>query len=552
MSHLAQLIQALPKRNLDASPIDMLDGTAPPSTAFGQQLRDTGVLWRFATLLGTHALETLFLIAAWTSIGHGALSGRLDHGWLIAGALCLISIVPLRLANTWLQGVLAIGIGGLLKQRLLAGAMTIDSDLMRRQGAGQLLSQVIEAENIERLGASGGLATLLAVVDLFIAIFLFGRGAAAWQQVAVFLAWVALTAAIAVWNIRVRANWTQTRLDMTHRLVEKMSGHRTRLAQQSPVDWHDEEDTDSAGYLAESRRLDRTSAWLSAAVPRGYLAVAVLAFAPAFVGSSIAPAQLAITIGAILFSYAALVRLAFGCTRLGTAWVSWCCVRPLFDAAARAVEPGIISGGTTPVETVLDAQEIVFSHRSRTEPILKGCNVKVRRGDFVLLEGSSGSGKSTLAALLAGFRQPSSGLILANGLDWQTLGEDGWRRRIVCAPQYHENHIMSASLGFNLLMGRPYPHSKEDMEEAWQICEELGLGQLLKRMPGGLEQMVGETGWQLSQGERSRIFLARALLQGGDAVLLDESFAALDPDNMRQCLECVFRRAKTLMVIAHP
>ena len=90
------------------------------------------------------------------------------------------------------------------------------------------------------------------------------------------------------------------------------------------------------------------------------------------------------------------------------------------------------------------------------------------------------------------------------------------------------------------------------MQDAWQVCRELGLGPLIERMPGGLEQMVGETGWQLSQGERSRVFLARALLQGGEAVLLDESLAALDPDNMRQCLECVFRRAKTLLVIAHP
>jgi len=54
-----------------------------------------------------------------------------------------------------------------------------------------------------------------------------------------------------------------------------------------------------------------------------------------------------------------------------------------------------------------------------------------------------------------------------------------------------------------------------------------------------MEQVVGETGWQLSQGERSRVFLARALLQGGDLITLDESFAALDPENLRQCLECV-------------
>ena len=71
-------------------------------------------------------------------------------------------------------------------------------------------------------------------------------------------------------------------------------------------------------------------------------------------------------------------------------------------------------------------------------------------------------------------------------------------------------------------------------------------------MPGGMMQMVGETGWQLSQGERSRLFMARALLQNPELVVLDESFGALDPETLRLSLECVLRRAKTLMVVAHP
>ena len=65
-------------------------------------------------------------------------------------------------------------------------------------------------------------------------------------------------------------------------------------------------------------------------------------------------------------------------------------------------------------------------------------------------------------------------------------------------------------------------------------------------------QMVGETGWQLSHGEKSRLFIARALLQWANLVVLDESFAALDPSNLRRALECVLRRAPALLVIAHP
>ena len=65
-------------------------------------------------------------------------------------------------------------------------------------------------------------------------------------------------------------------------------------------------------------------------------------------------------------------------------------------------------------------------------------------------------------------------------------------------------------------------------------------------------QMVGETGWQLSHGERSRLFVARALLQDAELVVLDESFAALDPDTLRQALGCVLNRASSLLLIAHP
>jgi ATP-binding cassette subfamily B protein len=65
-------------------------------------------------------------------------------------------------------------------------------------------------------------------------------------------------------------------------------------------------------------------------------------------------------------------------------------------------------------------------------------------------------------------------------------------------------------------------------------------------------QIVGESGWQLSHGERSRLFIARALLQEADLLLLDESFAALDPESLGQALRYVLARADALLVVAHP
>src|SRR5262249_36727856 len=149
-------------------------------------------------------------------------------------------------------------------------------------------------------------------------------------------------------------------------------------------------------------------------------------------------------------------------------------------------------------------------------------------------------------------RQPTSGLLLLDGLDYPTLGGKGWRARVAAAPQYHDNHVLSETFVFNVLLGRRWPPLREDIVEAREVCNELGLGELLDRMPGGLGQMVGETGWRLSHGERSRVFIARALLQRSQLVVLDESFAALDPKTLERSLRCVLKRAPSLLVIAHP
>jgi ATP-binding cassette, subfamily B, bacterial len=184
--------------------------------------------------------------------------------------------------------------------------------------------------------------------------------------------------------------------------------------------------------------------------------------------------------------------------------------------------------------------------------VLRDCSLVIRSGERIILEGPSGAGKSTLASILARQRLPDSGLLLLRGLDRQTVGLSAWRRQVAASPQFHENHVLTGTFAFNLLMGRSWPPKAEDIQKAEALCQELGLGDLLRRMPTGLLQVVGETGWQLSHGERSRLFIARALLQGAELVVLDESFGALDPDNLQRALKCVLARASTLLVVAHP
>jgi ABC-type multidrug transport system fused ATPase/permease subunit len=111
--------------------------------------------------------------------------------------------------------------------------------------------------------------------------------------------------------------------------------------------------------------------------------------------------------------------------------------------------------------------------------------------------------------------------------------------------------VLTETFAFNLLMGRHWSPQPTDVEAAERVCCKLGLDDLLARMPAGLWQLVGETGWLVSHGERSRLYMARALLQGADLVTFDESFAAPDAETLQRCLHCVLKRAATVFVIAH-
>jgi ATP-binding cassette subfamily B protein len=536
-----------------------------PAAPFWSQAKRAHLPRRLGTLLVAHAAEYLLLIVSWWLIGRAALSGHLDHGWLMAWALILLTLVPFRVLSTWLQGVLAIGGGILFKQRLLFGALRLRPEEIRHKGVGQFLGEVMESEAVESLALSVGFQGLTAAIELIAAEFVLSQGMGRGVELTLLPLWLALTLLMGARYFRQRQHWTESRLAMTNDLTERMVGHRTRLAQEARQHWHDGEDEELERYLEMSRKMDGAAALLMALAPRGWLLLGMIGLTGAFVASQGPNISLAIALGGILLAYRALKRLSLGLISVADAIISWQQVAPLFQAAGRPQLQGSPAIALTPAasgdaienddranQAVMEAHDLVFRYQDRGEAVLKGCSLTVRRGDRLLLEGASGGGKSTLASLLVGLRVPQSGLLLLRGLDRQTLGDEGWRQRVVSAPQFHENHVLNETFAFNLLMGRRWPPHEEDMREASAICRELGLEPLLNKMPAGMLQTVGETGWQLSHGERSRVYIARALLQGAEVVIFDESFAALDPENVKLALDCVLRRARTLLVVAHP
>jgi len=526
-----------------------------PGASFSLQLRLARVPQRLAALAGAHLIQYVLWLGAWFIVGLGALEGRLDRGLLLAWALLLLTLVPIRGIITWLQGLVSITAGGILKERLLCGALRMKPDEIRHQGAGQLLGRVIESSALESLALSGGFMALVSVIELMLAAIVLGAGAGGIGHALLLLLWVAMATVLGWRYFKEEGRWTESRLSMTHDLVERMVGHRTRLAQEPRQHWHDSEDQQLERYQTVSQAVDRRGAMLMAVVPRGWLVVGVAGLAPAFVSGSRA-AALAVSVGGLLVAYRAFRRLASGMWNLTEAAIAWKQVAPLFEAARREEISGSPALATMESaderEAVMEARDLVFRYPNHSEPVLQRCNLSISAGDRLLLEGPSGGGKSTLASLLTGMLRPESGLLLARGLDRQTLGSQGWMRRVASAPQFHENHVLTGTFSFNLLMGKNGWLTEKDHEEAESICRELGLGPLLEKMPAGMLQMVGESGWQLSHGERSRLYIARALLQGSEVLIFDESFAALDPENLGLALDCVLKRAPTVMVIAHP
>jgi len=526
----------------------------PPGASFRQSLRLSGIPQRVLLLAGTYFLQYGLWLVSWWLIGTGALSGRMDRTLLYGWVLLLLTLIPLRGLVTWLQGLVAITAGGLLKERLLSGALRLLPEEIRTQGAGQLLGRVLESEALEALALSGGFLALVAAVEFVLAAIVLAEGAGgAWQAVLLLL-WVALAALLGIRYYRDQRSWAASRLGMTLTLVESMTGHRTRLAQEPREQWHVAEDQQLEQYQAVSRAADRKAVVLTAVVPRGWLIVGAAALAPAFLAGA-SPSAMALSVGGLLLAYSAFRRLAGGLWSLTEALIAAEQVAPLFQAAARPELTGApslaLEGSSTPT-TYLEANDVSFRYRATGDAVLDHCSIRIGPGDHILLEGPSGGGKSTLASIFSGMIRPQSGLVLARGLDRQTLGAPAWRRAVAAAPQFHENHVLTGTFAFNLMMGREGWITRRDFAEAQAICEELGLGPLLEKMPAGMLQMVGETGWQLSHGERSRLYIARALMQDADVLIFDESFAALDPENIRRALECVLRRARSVLVIAHP
>lgn len=198
-----------------------------------------------------------------------------------------------------------------------------------------------------------------------------------------------------------------------------------------------------------------------------------------------------------------------------------------------------------PTGAVLSVQNLCFSYPAG-QPALEGFSLNVKQGEHIALLGRTGCGKSTLLQLLTRAWDPDSGTITLNGRSLKEWSEPQLRATTSVVTQ--RVHLFSNTLRENLLLASP---SCSD-EQLTQSLVQVGLGALLED-DQGLNAWLGEGGRQLSGGELRRLGLARALLHGGDLLLLDEPTEGLDAETEQQILVLLreIAKQKTLIMVTH-
>lgn len=526
----------------------------PHHAPIRRRIRQENLWGSFAAMGTLHLIQALLFVAMWWFIGRAALEQTLEPGWIAGIGGAMTSLLAAKALAGQQAGRLSLRLGAILRTHLLARSLRMPTRRLRGKGVGDLLGRVMETDAIENFTAAGGIMLMAASFELLTAggILLFASGSR--PLFALLVVWLVLASLFFVRYHTSRKQWTRHRTDLSGELIEQVLGHRTRVTQDRSQTQRERDDHELNRYGERSGPMDRAQVMLEALIPRGWMMVGVLGLTPLILEGA-SPSALAVSLGGLLLGARGFKTAAMAATPLSSALLGYERLRPFLEetppdsTSSTPALPRPVEGTNNP--TTLDVRSLRIA-RGNGRPLLDDIDLQIPPKDRLLLTGESGAGKSTLARAIAGLETSDDGLVRLGGMDQQGANPSEWRERVAYVPQFHENHLLLGSLAFNLLMGRRWPPTREDLEETVRVIQDVGLTSLVERMPGGLFHPVGETGWQLSQGERTRVFVARALLARAQVLLLDEPLSALDTVSRRQLLEALEARPESIIIIDHP
>ena len=195
----------------------------------------------------------------------------------------------------------------------------------------------------------------------------------------------------------------------------------------------------------------------------------------------------------------------------------------------------------------VEFQDVSFAYDGAETPALSHVSFTAEPGQTVALVGPSGGGKTTAASLIPRFWDVSSGAVKVGGVDVRDMDPHVLMDQIAFV--FQNSRLFKASILENVRAAKPNA-SREEVLAALTAAQ---CGDILEKLPQGMDTMIGTEGTYLSGGEQQRIALARAILKDAPIVVLDEATAFADPENeaLIQKAFAQLTKDRTVIMIAH-
>jgi len=201
----------------------------------------------------------------------------------------------------------------------------------------------------------------------------------------------------------------------------------------------------------------------------------------------------------------------------------------------------------TPKDNSIEFKDVSFTYEGADIPAIDHVSFKVEPGQTVALVGPSGGGKTTAASLIPRFWDATSGVVYVGGVDVREMDPHVLMDRIAFV--FQNNRLFKASIFENVRAAKPGA-TREEVQRALDAAQ---CGDILAKLPNGMDTVIGTAGVYLSGGEQQRVALARAILKDAPIVILDEATAFADPENevLIQKAFATLTKGKTVIMIAH-
>ena len=200
-----------------------------------------------------------------------------------------------------------------------------------------------------------------------------------------------------------------------------------------------------------------------------------------------------------------------------------------------------------PTHYDIEFQDVSFRYPDAKKDAITHLSFSVKEGEHIALVGPSGGGKSTIAALTARFFDVTGGAIRIGGIDVREIAEKELMDTVSFV--FQDSRLLKTSIYENVRMGRP----DASREEVLNALKQAGCEEIIEKIPGGMDAVIGSKGTYVSGGEAQRISIARAMLKNAPILILDEATAFADPDNEVKMQEAFqnLSKGKTVITIAH-